>query len=129
MNDIKWVLLVEDDDQLADLTKEMLEYEGLVIKTARNGKEATDLMLSAQSLPALVITDFMMPVMNGGELIQKIKQDLELSNVPMILLSGSFLTEKQSMGVPIISKPLDIRVLRLKITELVPVLYEQSRAS
>jgi CheY-like chemotaxis protein len=114
-----WILVVEDDNDIAELTKEFLESEGYVTKVAVNGKDALLQLTKSIILPMLIITDFMMPVMNGGELIKNIKHDVRLRTVPVIVMSGSYLVAEQSVrGVPILSKPLRTEHLMRKVTEM-----------
>jgi CheY-like chemotaxis protein len=114
-----WILIVEDDNDIAKLTKEFLESEGYETKVAVNGKDALSQLTKAIILPMLVITDFIMPVMNGGELIKKIKHDVRLRTVPVIVMSGSYFAAKHSVrGVPILSKPLRVEHLKRKVTEM-----------
>jgi len=63
------ILLVEDDPNVAIVTRELLEYGGYHVTTASNGRYGLDLIL--QESPQLVITDFMMPMMSGLEMIEK----------------------------------------------------------
>src|SRR5579872_6717093 len=58
------VLIVDDDPDLLDVTSFVIENEGIVVETARNGQEALA-ALRAGGLPGLVLLDLMMPVMNG----------------------------------------------------------------
>ncbi|HKT27203.1 response regulator [Dyella sp.] len=63
------ILLVEDDSDVAQVTGGMLEYAGYHVTTASNGRYGLDLILQEQ--PQLVITDFMMPMMSGLEMIEQ----------------------------------------------------------
>jgi CheY-like chemotaxis protein len=113
-----WVLVVEDDLDIATLTKEFLEQEGYTVKLAVNGEDALQLM-ALNTLPSLIITDYMMPIMNGGELIKIIKLDDRLRNVPIIIMSGNFKSDHKSLlGVPVLAKPLRIENLIQKIEEV-----------
>jgi CheY-like chemotaxis protein len=62
------ILLVEDDPDVAMVTRGLLEYCGYHVTLASNGRYGLDLIL--QEPPQLVITDFMMPVMSGLEMIE-----------------------------------------------------------
>ncbi|HUB89286.1 MAG TPA: response regulator [Dyella sp.] len=63
------ILLVEDDPDVAMVTSELLEYCGYHVTTASNGRYGLDIILQEQ--PQLIITDFMMPMMSGLEMIEK----------------------------------------------------------
>jgi CheY-like chemotaxis protein len=66
------ILLVEDDPDVAAVTSGMLEYGGYHVTTASNGRYGLDLIL--QEPPQLVITDFMMPMMSGLEMIERARE-------------------------------------------------------
>ena len=113
-----WILVVEDDKDIAELTKEFLESEGFVTRVAVNGKDALSQLSKSNNLPSLVITDFMMPVMDGGEPVKNIKHNVRLRTVPVIVMSGSFFLAKKSVRrVPVLSKPLCIKNFMQKVTE------------
>ncbi len=57
------ILIVEDDDDLRDLVKTMLELEGFDVRTAQHGREALERV--AESMPDLILLDIKMPVMDG----------------------------------------------------------------
>jgi CheY-like chemotaxis protein len=66
---------------------DILEDEGHEVVTASHGQGALEKIRARK--PALVITDFMMPVMTGLELAQAIRGDQELADLPIILVSGA----------------------------------------
>jgi len=66
------ILLVEDDPDVSAVTSGMLEYYGYHVTTASNGRYGLDLIL--QEPPQLVITDFMMPMMSGLEMIERARE-------------------------------------------------------
>lgn len=77
------ILIVDDDPSIRDVLSQMLEIGGFDVVTATDGIEGLE-MFSAHN-PGLVITDVMMPNMNGHEMCALIRQ---VSNVPIIMLSG-----------------------------------------
>lgn len=79
------ILIVEDDKNLSDLMKLELEYEGFEILLAKDGQEALDVFNAAESEINLVLLDVMLPVMNGYEVIRKIRQT---SEVPVIFATA-----------------------------------------
>ena len=79
------VVVVDDHDELRDFIQSLLETE-FVVLTARDGVEA--LKIVRQEKPQLVVSDVMMPNMNGTELCAKIKSDPELRQIPVILLTA-----------------------------------------
>ena len=80
------ILVVEDSPTQAEKLKHLLQEQGYRIQIAKNGSEALSLMLEFR--PSLVITDVLMPVMNGYELCAAIKKQKEIAGIPVILLTS-----------------------------------------
>ena len=85
---MKLVLIVEDEYGNAEILQLLLEAEGYRVAVATNGKQALEILRNGEK-PSLVLSDFMMPVMNGGELGVAIRQDPALSQIPFIFMSGT----------------------------------------
>lgn len=81
------ILVVDDEFMVADVVAFALEDEGYQVARAGNGRKAFDLLAHIQ--PALIITDYMMPVMNGLELADSIRASLGGDAPPIILMSGA----------------------------------------
>ncbi len=81
------ILVVDDEFLIADILVDALEEEGYQVLSASNGRKA--LVVLDRETPALVLTDFMMPLMNGLELAQAIKANPDWARIPVILLSGA----------------------------------------
>ena len=81
------MLIVDDDFALRDALCAALEGEGYVVEAVANGKEALD-YLRGGARPSLVLLDLMMPVMNGWEFRAEQRQDPELADIPVIVLSA-----------------------------------------
>ncbi len=85
----KKVLIVDDEPHirmLIEQTLEDLEDEGVALLMAENGEQA--LQIIEEERPNLVFLDVMMPKMNGMEVCQKVKKELKLSEVYIILLTA-----------------------------------------
>ena len=80
------VLLVDDDDQILRSLKVYLELEKYQVTTAQSGKEALEKMKSEK--PEIVVLDIMMPEMDGFEVMERMKKDSELSDIPVIMLTA-----------------------------------------
>lgn len=83
------ILIVDDEDHLRMLieqTLEELEDEGVELLTATNGEEALQLIIDEK--PNLVFLDVMMPKMNGIEVCRKVKQELKIHDVFIIILTA-----------------------------------------
>lgn len=82
----KKLLLVDDDPNLILLVKDYLEFRGYEVITAGNGKEALDAMDGFT--PDLIICDVMMPEMDGYSFVEKVREDPDVSWIPVMFLSA-----------------------------------------
>ncbi len=80
------VLIVDDDRKIAELLSELLEYEGYEVVSAENGGQALEILDSFD--PDVVISDVVMPVINGIELCRQIKSEPRTASIPVLLISG-----------------------------------------
>ena len=81
------VLVVDDDQKIRALLTELIESEGYEVLTATDGGSALEIVNSFE--PDVVISDVVMPVLDGIELCRRIKQDPKTSDIPVLLISGS----------------------------------------
>jgi CheY-like chemotaxis protein len=84
---MKKILVVDDEFDILTTWRLVLEMEGYEVVTASNGRTALDAARSTP--PALVITDWMMPHMDGVELIRQLATSNGLDGVPVILMSAA----------------------------------------
>lgn len=117
----KTILLVENDQDILLYLEEQLRPDYLILK-AGDGKEALDLI--KDKTLHLVISDIMMPAMNGIELCRKIKSRPDLYHIPVILLTGKSDEFQKKQGFDVgaddyITKPFDITILKTRIKNLV----------
>ncbi len=115
------VLIVEDNDELRVYLGNYLRKNYNVFE-AENGKKALE--IAHQNEIDLIISDVMMPVMDGFELCKSIKDEVETSHIPVILLTS--LTEREDIIKGIsggaedyISKPFDLIILETKIENII----------
>jgi len=114
------VLIVEDDPDLRNYEKSQFEHKYQII-TAENGEEA--LKLIQNNLPDLIISDVMMPKMNGRQLCMNLKSNVNTSHIPFILLTGLESKESVQQGLEsgaddYIVKPFDFEILSSKVDNL-----------
>lgn len=81
------VLLIDDDEAIRLSLGEFLEEQGFSVLTACHGQEALDLLKKVER-PALILLDFMMPVMNGNEFLAVMRADPTLRGIPVVILSA-----------------------------------------
>jgi len=115
------ILIVEDSATQAAQIKYLLESNHYKVLVTENGKQA--LALLSQHIPSLVITDIVMPGMNGYELCGKIKSDKRTEDIPVILLTSlsdpEEVIEGLSCGADIfITKPYNKEYLISNIEKL-----------
>lgn len=114
------IYIVEDDDEIrAYLSQEIGKH--YKTKLFSNGKEAMD--AASRNRPDLIITDIMMPVMDGYELTAAIKGNVQMNTIPVILLTAKNLDEDRIKGLEAnadayLAKPFDMNVLLTQIKVL-----------
>jgi len=86
MADAKRVVCIEDDWQVIDLIKIILEREGFELIGAMGGREGLETVRRVK--PDLVLLDLMMPDINGWEVYRQMKADQALKNIPVILVTA-----------------------------------------
>lgn len=113
------ILLADDNADLLNFLTNSLSGEFNVL-SATNGKEALQLLNNDENNIDVIVSDIMMPGTDGLELTRRIKQDMNLSHIPVILLTAKALEEDQLKGLQMgandyITKPFNIDILRLRI--------------
>ena len=127
------ILLVEDNEELLKATADALRQWYKIVK-AHDGQEALDL-LKYQEFD-VIVSDVMMPRMDGNELCRRLKQDLTTSHIPVILLTAKVSIEAKVEGMEsgadlYLEKPFSIRQLHLQIENLLRMrqkFYERMRS-
>lgn len=103
------VLLVEDDGAIRETLAEVLTEEGYIVSTAMHGAQALD-HLTCGLRPRLILLDLMMPVMDGWQLLRVLHASVELSEIPVIVVSAA--RDKIPEGARhYLPKPLDLEAL------------------
>lgn len=119
-NNLPLVLIVEDDPEIADFICQLLRPR-YRYKVAGNGKSGVETCF--EEIPDLIISDVMMPVMDGMEMCRRIKKHIPTSTIPIILLTAKNdkETELESMHLNIdafIPKPFEPDILLLRAEQL-----------
>ena len=98
------ILIVDDDPSIRFMLQLMLEHAGYEVLEAQHGLEA--LKRLDGDLPDLVVTDLMMPVMGGSELVHRIRSDARTASLPILVVSGNpDALEVASSADSVIAKP------------------------
>lgn len=82
------ILVVDDEPGIRVLLREILELQDYSVIDAEHGQAALQ-MLQNRPLPLLMITDLMMPVIDGHSLVRRVREDPELAALPIVVLSAS----------------------------------------
>jgi CheY-like chemotaxis protein len=88
----KNILVVDDDPDVIDIIKISLQDKGFSVVPASNGFEALEKLKIF--IPDLIISDIRMPKMDGHELIKRLKKEPKFSAIPVIVLTGTFITKQ-----------------------------------
>jgi CheY-like chemotaxis protein len=116
------ILVVEDNPNVLELLEVTLRFKGYPVVSARNGQEA--LQIVAREHPALVITDILMPKLDGYSLAHALHKDPRTARIPIIFISATYTTPDDkrfalSLGaVRFIEKPIDTEDFLLTIAEI-----------
>jgi CheY-like chemotaxis protein len=104
---MKRILIVEDEMDIAESVKSILEDEGYEATVATDGKEAIDI-LPTIPLPQLILSDLMMPRMDGMEFLKVLKKENAYKNIPVILMSAGNPGNDNKDWDAFIKKPFNI---------------------
>ena len=116
------LLVVEDIPNVLELLEVTLRFQGYEVISARNGEEA--LKILEKETPALIITDILMPKLDGFAFVQKLRSNPKTMGLPVIFLSATYVTpEDQTFAMSLgasrfIEKPIDTEDFLLTIAEL-----------
>jgi len=116
------ILVVEDVPNVLELLEVTLRFKGYQVISARNGLEG--LTKAQTEKPALIITDILMPKLDGFAFVQKLRQDSNTRKIPVIFLSATYVTPEDrgfamSLGAArFIEKPIDTEEFLLTVAEI-----------
>lgn len=117
------ILIVEDVPNVLELLEVTLKFKGYAVLVARNGEEALDVI--AKQRPALIVTDILMPKMDGYAFVQKLRLNPDTRPIPVVFLSATYVTPEDkefalSLGAArFMEKPIDTEDFLLTVAELV----------
>ena len=114
------LLIVEDNRELQDYLVTFFSHDYRIL-TANNGKEGLEQAI--KNIPNIIISDLMMPEMNGIEMCKKLKTDINTSHIPILILTARAGLENEKEGLEtgadeFILKPFNIEVLKLRLDNI-----------
>ncbi|MGH2531859.1 MAG: response regulator [Thermomicrobiales bacterium] len=111
------ILIVDDEPAVADLIEAVLVGEGYTVAIARDG--AQGLMLAREWNPDLILMDVMLPGVDGGTAIKRLKGDPETAGIPIVAMSAGrnirHKSEDLSEADAALAKPFDIDALLAQV--------------
>ena len=97
------VLIVDDEPDILEMLRDVLEEAGFVVLTAHDGKAA--LALLAHTPVALVLTDLMMPQVTGLQLAQQLRSDPRTATIPVLVMSAALPPHMANLFAAVLPKP------------------------
>jgi CheY-like chemotaxis protein len=122
MADLRPILIVEDIPYLRELMEVTLKYKGYPVVSARDGDEALGMI--AVEKPGLILTDILMPKLDGFAFAHKVRNDPKTEDIPIIFVSATYISEADkafalSLGaVRFLEKPVEAEELLLTVAEV-----------
>ncbi len=116
------LLIVEDIPSIRQFLEVTLTFNGYTVLTATNGQEALE--VSQRERPVLVVTDILMPKLDGFALVYKLRDNPETSQIPVIFLSATYITHEDRefalrLGAArFLEKPIDAEEFLLTVAEV-----------
>jgi CheY-like chemotaxis protein len=112
------VLVVDDDADIRDAVRGVLEDEGYATLEASHGREALELLRQAKVKPDLILLDLMMPTMDGWQLRTRLREDPALAVLPIVIMTAHAgvlrAVASTQPATPVLPKPIDVdRLLEL----------------
>jgi len=118
---MEMLLIVDDNEDILFNLKILLEKKGYDVESATNGEKALNLLLSSEKLPEVIISDIMMPKMNGYEFFAAVSAHAQLNQIPFLFLTAKSTPEDIRLGKMLgvddyITKPFNERDLIASIS-------------
>lgn len=112
------VLIVDDEEPIAETLAYIVEDAGYLAVTVSTGQEALE-MVQAGARPALLITDFMMPQMDGRALIDALRVALGAAMPPVVLMTAAHVSALHGiMADVVLAKPFDLAEIEMLLTRI-----------
>ncbi|MBJ6765025.1 response regulator [Myxococcaceae bacterium JPH2] len=107
---MKRLLIVDDEVAIVEALQDILSVEGYDVATAFNGAEGLERL--SQVKPDLVLLDLMMPVMDGREMLRRMREDATTRDLPVVVMSaGRISEEERKASARFLAKPFELDTL------------------
>ena len=103
--------MVDDDPDIRDSLREVLEDEGYEVACVGNGREALDHLKATKPQPCVILLDLMMPVMDGWQFRKEQKQDADIADIPLVVITATGKRPVLIDAAELVMKPLDLTQL------------------
>jgi CheY-like chemotaxis protein len=110
------ILIVEDEKESRETLREILELEGYDVETAENGREALAHLDARGDRICIMLLDLYMPVMDGWQLIERLRADGRLAQTPILVVTSA--ADQAPADLPVLQKPIDIDKVMREIERL-----------
>jgi len=101
------ILVVDDEPDIRETLRNLLEEEGYAVRCASNGQEALDTLYDGSPLPSLILLDMMMPVMSGDDFLHAFHEVAAFRVIPVVVITASTTLRPQG-ATCMLRKPIDI---------------------
>jgi CheY-like chemotaxis protein len=109
------ILIVDDDEEVREMIRAILDAEGYRTQGAANGRDALHVLLHGKDLPDLILCDLLMPISGGEDLLERLAPQEHFRSIPFVFMTGDadLLREPTSThrASALLPKPLDTDVL------------------
>jgi signal transduction histidine kinase/ligand-binding sensor domain-containing protein/DNA-binding response OmpR family regulator len=125
------ILVVDDDPEIIEYIKDSLS-DSYTIISARNGEEGFE--IASEEIPDIVISDIMMPIMDGIEMCRLLKLDVRTSHIPVVLLTAKGSLQDQKVGYDVgadsyLTKPFSSNLLKSRVKNIIDARKKYSLSS
>jgi two-component system cell cycle response regulator len=115
------ILVIDDEEAIRELLREVLVTDGYTVLTAADGREALPMALSKK--PDLILSDVRMPKLDGLTLCKALRVNPETKNIPVVMLTGYNVKEHMEAAISagaddFLSKPINIEEVRIRVRTL-----------
>ncbi len=112
---VKTILVVDDEEAVVEFVSSLLEESDYRILRAYDGRSAFE--MARNEHPDLVLSDIMMPIMDGLELCRQLRETPETAHIPIILMTAGRYRDGECPGATVLPKPFDLATLERRICE------------